>query len=346
MPDKIKLTIDNRPIEAEPGTTVLDAALAADIYIPHLCHHPDLDPVGVCRLCMVELEGARPAIACRTPVAQDMVIRTTGPQIDQIRRVSAELLIVNHRDDCLSCAQNNDCELQRIATYVGVDQDRLDRLRRTPAQRDIDTSNPFFELDHSKCVLCGICVRTCNDLQGVSAIDFNNRGFDTKVGTFGDRAITESVCESCGECVDRCPVGALAPKNYVQPTREVKTVCTYCGVGCGMHMGVRGDRVVNIRGDRDNPANRGSLCVKGRFGYSFIHHPDRLTTPLIRKDGELVEADWDKALDLVADRFAQHKGQAFAAMASAKCTNEENYLIQKLSRVVMGTNNVDHCARL
>lgn len=346
MSDKVTLTIDGKRIEAEPGTTLLDAALAADIYIPHLCHHPDLDPSGVCRLCMVDIGGPRPVLACRTEVAQDLCVRTSTAEIDGVRRVNVELLIVNHRDDCLTCAQNDDCRLQRIATHVGIDPQRMARYRRPAAVADIDDSNPFFDLDHSKCVLCGICVRTCDELQGVNALDFNFRGMDTKVGTFFDRGLTESVCESCGECVVRCPVGALAPKHYVRPTHEVKTICVYCGVGCGMHMGVRGDRVVNIRGDRDNPANRGSLCVKGRFGFSFIHHPDRLTSPLIRKDGELVEADWDEALDLVAERFAQHKGEAFAAMTSAKCTNEENYLIQKLSRVVMGTNNVDHCARL
>ena len=343
--EKVSLTIDDRPFEAEAGMTVLEAALAAGIYVPHLCYHPDLDPVGVCRLCMVDI-GGRMAVGCKTPVAEGMVVRTETPEIDSIRRVSVELLIASHPEDCLSCGQNDQCELQRVASYVGVDRERLARMRRPTETAAVDSSNPFFDYDRDKCVLCGICVRTCDQLQGVCAIDFTDRGYKASIGTFAGKPIAESRCESCGECVVRCPVGALSPKKARPPSREVKTICPYCGVGCGFHLGIRGGQVVSARGDRDNVVNRGRLCVKGRYGHGFVNHPARLTSPLVRKDGKLVESTWDEALGLVVENFSRNKGPAFAMVSSAKCTNEENYLLQKFTRAVMVTNTIDHCARL
>ncbi|MCR4412187.1 MAG: formate dehydrogenase subunit alpha [Thermoguttaceae bacterium] len=331
---------------APEAPAVLETALAAGIYVPHLCHHPDLKPAGVCRLCLVQVEGRGLAPACRTPVESGMVVRTAGGDVDKARRIAVELLIADHQGDCLRCAKNGQCELQRIAAYVGIDEQRLARLRPPSRRLPVDSSNPFFERDPNKCVLCGICVRTCQSLQGAGAIDFAFRGYDTQVSTFGGGPIAQSRCESCGECVVRCPVGALAVKNARQPSREVRTVCPYCGVGCGMYLGVQGDRIVGVRGDPESPVNRGRLCVKGRFGHGFVHHPQRLTAPLVRKNGRLVPATWDEALDAVARGFAPHRGHRFAAIASAKCTNEENYVIQKFARAVMGTNHVDHCARL
>ena len=344
--DNTTLVVDGLQITAEGGATVLEAALAAGIYIPHLCHHPDLEPVGVCRLCMVEIEGRPMTLACRAPVEQGMVVCTQSEEIDKVRRVATELLIVNHPTGCLTCGKNDHCELQRIASFVGIDEERLGRLRRTTKEVPVDTSNPFFDHDPNKCVLCGICVRTCQELQGVGAIDFAFRGYDTAISAFGDQLIAESRCESCGECVVRCPVGALSHKTFQQPAREVTTVCPYCGTGCGIHLGVRGNRIVSARGDTDNPVSKGSLCVKGRFGYGFVNHPKRLRAPLVKKNGKLVETTWDEALDLVAGKFSRHKGDEFAALASAKCTNEENYLIQKFTRAVMATHSIDHCARL
>jgi len=199
-------------------------------------------------------------------------------------------------------------------------------------------------------VLCGICVRTCAELQEIHAIDFGFRGFDTTISVFGGGPIAESRCEACGECVVRCPVGALVPKPHRKPSREVRTICPYCGVGCGIHIGVRGGEVVSSRGEKDNPVNHGGLCVKGRFGLDFVNHPDRLTTPLVRKNGNLEGVTWDEALDLVAknlsDTRAAHGPEAVSVFTSAKCTNEDNYLLQKFARAVIGTNNVDHCARL
>ncbi len=343
---EITLHIDGQQVTVAEGTTVLEAALDAGIYIPNLCHHPDLNPVGVCRLCMVEIEGRGLAIACKTPVAEGLVVQTESAEVDNVRRVAVELLIANHPEDCLACGKNNDCELQRIASFVGVDPGRVKRLRRREETLPVDGSNPFFDFDPNRCVLCGICVRTCHELQGAAAIDYVSRGYDATVGTFANRPWVESNCESCGECVVRCPVGALAPKGTRQPAREVKTICSYCGVGCGMLLGARGGEVVGVRGDRDNPVNRGALCVKGRFGYGFVNHPNRLTTPLVRRNGKLEPCTWDEALDRVAEGFSSCKGEKFAAIASAKCTIEECYVLQKFTRAVMGTNSIDHCARL
>jgi len=352
MENTVRLKIDGKDVTARAGATVLEAARAAGIFIPSLCYHPDLEPFGVCRICTVEIEGRGHTISCTLPATEGLVVKTHGPTIDRVRKLAVELIIANHDVDCLACSSNDHCELQRLANLVGIDRGRLDRLRKGTRHLPIDTSNPFFDRDHNRCVHCGICVRTCAEIQGTNAISFAYRGYDTLVCTFADKPILESRCESCGECVARCPVGSLVPKNYERPTREVQTVCTFCGVGCNIHLGVRGDRVVGVRADEDNVVNRGSLCVKGRYGFEFIHDPARLTTPLVRRDGALAPATWDEALDEVAAKlegYANEPGtetNRFGALASARTTNEDNYVFQKFVRAVMGTNNLDHCARL
>ena len=346
MTNTITFFIDGKEVQAEAGMNILDAALANNIYIPHLCHHPDLKPVGACRLCGVEVDGGPMVMSCMTPVREDINVITDSPVIHQARKTAMELLIAAHHMDCLACIAAHDCTLLEISAYLGIQPEHLERLRPMGKKLPLDTSNPFFLFDPNKCVLCGICVRTCDEIVGLGVLDFIDRGFQTVVGTFGNKPFTESICESCGECVTRCPVGALAPKKPQFSAREVQTVCTYCGVGCGMYLGVTGDQVVRVRGNREAPANQGSLCVKGRYGFNFINHPDRLTKPLIKRNGQFEEAEWAEALALVAEKFNASKGEKFAAFASAKCTNEDNYVIQKFTRAVMGTNNVDHCARL
>ncbi len=346
--DTVHLTIDGVAVEAPADANVLDAALDAGIYIPHLCHHPDLTPSGSCRLCMVDVGGG-PVVACRVKVEDGLAVRTETPEALKARRTALELILANHPLECLPCSANGKCDLQRVSAYIGYDGARMARLRRETSPLPADTSNPFFDLEHDKCVLCGICVRTCDELQNVGAIDFTRRGMDTRVGTFADAPIVDSSCVSCGECVVRCPVGALVSKTFEDPAREASSVCPFCGVGCGIHVGTRGGRITHVRGERDNPANRGSLCVKGRYGLGYVNSPDRLTEPLIRENGRLRPATWDEALSTAATRLTdikrRHGADAFAAMSSAKCTNEENYLLQKFTRAVIGTNNVDHCAR-
>ena len=299
--DNVRLNIDGQGVTAKKGATILEAALASGIYIPNLCHHPDLVPSGNCRMCIVEIEGRKgQQISCKTEVEDGMIVRTDSQDISLIRQTTLELIHANHTQDCTNCSSNNNCQLQEVTAYIGVNEERLNRLRKTRPLLKIDDSNPFFSLDHNKCITCGICIRTCDEVAGVNALDYGFRGFATVVSTFGDRPIKESVCESCGECVVRCPVGALYVKETVIPAREVKTVCTYCGVGCNIFLGIRNNKIVSVRGDRDSIVNKGRLCVKGRFGYSFVNHPERLKSPLIRRNGSFKEISWDEALDIIA----------------------------------------------
>ncbi len=360
----VTLTIDGKKVEVPEGTTVLEAAQTAGVYIPTLCHDPDLKPYGACRFCVVEIEGMRGLpTSCTTPATDGMVVHTETPMVNQSRRITMELIMANHHGDCLTCAKNQQCEIQKIARYLGIEQEHFDRMRKSQELLPIDDSHPAFTRDPNKCILCGKCVRACHEITGVGAIDLAFRGNSTRVSTFGDKPIIKSICESCGECVERCPTGALIPRNSRQATHEVKTICPYCGVGCSVYLGIRGNEIVSVRGDKESPVNKGGLCVKGRFGFDFINHPDRLTKPLIRKEGWskdvevngnfrdiFREASWDEALDLVADNLTRIKAEygpdSLGVLSSAKFTNEENYLVQKFARAVLGTNNVDHCARL
>ncbi|MFP4067495.1 MAG: formate dehydrogenase subunit alpha [Spirochaetaceae bacterium] len=377
----VELTIDGRTTRAPQGATVLEAARAAGVYIPALCAGPEvgeprpatqprsgaeaqpqqprpgaedsarrlLEPFGACRLCLVEIDGMRglPA-SCATTVSDGMVVRTDTERVNEVRRVICELLISDHPQDCLTCIANGRCELQDAAAYLGIRERRMPVLEREAV---FDESDPFYFRDLERCILCGLCVRACDEIRGVGAIEVAGRGFDSRIAAFGDRPVRESTCESCGECVDLCPVGALWTKaERVPATAWTRTVCVYCGCGCEIDLGTRNNRIAEIRGERRSPVNAGSLCVKGRFGLDFVSSPERLTRPLVRRNGELVETDWDEALDTVAARLRetveQHDADAVGGLSSAKCTNEENYLFQKFMRAVIGTNNVDHCARL
>ncbi len=341
---KIVLTIDGLSVTGAPGETVLHVARRHHIHIPTLCHHADLEPYGGCRMCLVEITGMRGLItACTMVIAAGMEVRTISPAIEQARRISLELLLADHPNECLTCAKNQQCELQALAAEYGVDRQRF---RRTRPEYAPDESNPFFRYDPNKCILCSRCVRTCAQLQGLGAIDLVHRGMHTVVGCVNGMPIAESICESCGECVAHCPTGALADRQRIPPLRKVKTTCTFCGTGCGVVLGVRGGEIVSTAGDRTSQVNRGRLCVKGRYGNGFVHSPKRLTTPLIKRNGQFEVAGWDEALDLIAGKFAQYRGSECGVIGSARCTNEENYLTQKFARAVLQTNNVDNCARL
>ena len=382
--ESVTFKINGISIAADPGQTVLEAALDNGIYIPHLCFHPDLKPnqgdelvkvphmptdqrvnnmgeveanisdqVGIregerchkcdtqCRLCLVEIDDLGVTTSCNTPVQGDLIVKTDTARIEQYRRACLDAILGNHIGDCVRCYKNTDCKLQTVANYLGGFEDSFDVARQFEPKYPIDDSNPFYKYDPNKCILCGNCVYTCEEIQGVGAIDFAFREYKS-----ADVKVSDSRCESCGECVSRCPVGALIPKTFERPSKEVSTVCTYCGIGCGIHLGVRGDRIVSARANRESPVNKGNLCVKGRFGWEFVNHPDRLKKPLVKKNGEFEEVEWDEALDLVAEKFGQYKGDQFASFSSARATNEDNYAFQKFTRAVMETNNIDHCARL
>ncbi len=347
---EITLKIDGKTVEAEEGLTLLQAAGSAGIYIPALCADGDLEPYGGCRLCIVEVEGwAGLHASCTTKVSEGMVVRTTSSLIDSVRRTLVELLMANGHGDCLTCPANQRCELQKVAAYVMPQEGRF---RGVEPAHPWDESNPFFTLDMNRCILCGKCVRTCDEIQFLHALDLAYRGYETKVSPDFDQPWVESICENCGQCEAKCPVGAIYERARLEgaPSAETRTICAYCGVGCGLYLLTRGERVVGVRGDPENPVNEGRLCVKGRFGYDFINHPERLTSPLIKEGGRFVESTWEEALDLVARRLSEikkeHGPEAIAVLASAKATNEENYLIQKFARAVIGCNNIDHCARL
>ena len=341
----LKLIINGRQVSAANGMTVLQAAQEAGIYIPTLCADPDLEPHGGCRLCIVEIKGMRNMpTACTTAISDGMVVNTETDAIDKARRTVIDLLIADHPMDCLTCVKNQRCELQEVAAYLGITERQLPR---TTTERPVDDSNPFFTLDRNYCILCQRCTRACDEVTGVNAIEIINRGYDSKVSTFGDKPLMESICKSCGECVVRCPVAALVPKINIIPTCEVETTCPYCGVGCMMNLGIRDDKIVSIHGSRNSQANNGRLCVKGRYGIAdFVHSSQRLAKPLIRKNDVFQEASWDEALDTIAEKLSGYSGNQIAVIASAKCTNEENYIVQKFARTVLRTNNIDHCARL
>jgi predicted molibdopterin-dependent oxidoreductase YjgC len=342
----VTLSIDGQILQAPAGSTILEAARAAGIRIPTLCYDPDLTPYGGCRLCIVKVEGMRGLpTSCTTIVAEGMKVVTEDEEILETRRTVLRLLMADHPNNCLNCNQNLDCEIQQLATDLGVREHGLVPIQR---QATLDVSNPLFVRDMSRCVLCARCVRTCQEIVGLGAIDLVGRGHDSEPVPFMGGEIRASTCESCGECVAHCPTGALSFRNQpLTADLEVKTICPFCGVGCGLVLSVRRGEVIASRGDRDNPVNKGVLCVKGRFGSTeYINHPDRLTKPLVRKNGVLEETSWDEALDLVAERFKATKPREFGALSSAKVANEDNYLLQKLARVVVRSNNIDHCARL
>ncbi|QDR80081.1 NADPH-Fe(3+) oxidoreductase subunit alpha [Sporomusa termitida] len=346
----IRLTIDGQIIETPEGSTVLEAARNAGVRIPTLCHLADLTPEGACRVCVVEVEGARGLVtACTYPASAGLVVRTNSAAIREARKSVIELMLANHPQDCLSCQRNLDCELQTLANNLGIREIRFTGERREYA---VDDSNPFIIRDNNKCILCGRCVRVCQQVQCCDVLEWTNRGFDTKIAPAFDVPMPESSCVFCGTCVSACPVGALTEKPMRHaglPDKKVKTTCPFCGVGCNFDLNVKDDKVIGVTSNLTSAVNGRLTCVKGRFGIDYVHSPERLTTPLIKKDGDFVAATWDEALDLITARFAAiknaHGGDALAALSSARCVNEENYLMQKFMRAVIGTNNIDHCAR-
>lgn len=353
----ITLTINSKEIQVPKGTTILDACKINGIEVPTLCYDPDLRLAGSCRMCVVEVKGRPVFVAsCVTPAENGMVIETDSPDIIESRKIILELLAARHDFSCQTCEKNGDCKFQDYCYQYGIKDSRYTDGGRHAYP--IDDPNPFFERDYNKCIMCTRCVRACEEITVARAINVQDRGCHAKIATAFDGNLNESPCVFCGQCVMVCPVGALtskvsAGKGRSYEVEKVLTTCTYCGTGCTLELNVKDNKVVGVTSNRDSdwsPVNKGALCVKGRFGWDFIHSQDRLTTPLIKENGQFREASWDEALDLVATKLKKIKEDSgpdtFAMFTSARVSNEENYLAQKFTRAVMGTNNVDHCARL
>src|SRR2546427_2799396 len=335
----MKLTIDDRIVELAEGATVLDGVNRLGIPVPQLSKAPARAPLGACRTCLVHVEGQRglPA-SCHLPAREGMVVSTEHADALRVRTAVLDLTL------SMLTPQKGFAQLSDAGARHGLREPRWAPLHRF----EVDASKSFFVLDREACILCGRCTVACDDVQQIGAIALLGRGHATKVGVFGDSTMASSVCTSCGQCVATCPTGALRPKETpAKIARRVETTCPYCGVGCGISVNVRDNGHLAVMAD-DAPANRsslGTLCVKGRFGTGFVHARDRITTPLVKVDGRWREASWDEALDVAADGLARHH-RRFGALASAKATNEDGYVIQKLVRAVRGTHHVDHCTRL
>tara|TARA_B110000263_G_C15304472_1_gene509624 strand:+ start:550 stop:3249 length:2700 start_codon:yes stop_codon:yes gene_type:complete len=337
------IIIDGKSLKVPSNFSVLDAINKNKQYISQLCKDEDMNALGACRTCLVEIEGIRglPA-SCSVPVSEGMNIKTKGENLDKIRNnvlsLTSGMLSKNKSGKDYK-------DLSTALNYYSADKNKFIPRERSKA----DTSNTVFDISMEDCILCGRCTTGCQEgAQFIGAIDMLGTGNDTRIGTFNDEPLVDSVCTTCGQCLSVCPTGAIKKKpDPVEIAKSVTTTCPYCGVGCGINIELdKNDNMINVSDDPTNKSSLGMLCIKGRFGYRFVQHKDRIKTPLIKKDGIFVESSWDEAIDLIADKFSGYVGNSFATLCSAKATNEDGYIQQKFSRVVMQSNNIDHCTRL
>ncbi len=353
---EVTLTIDGIAVTVPEGTSIMRAAMEVGNQIPKLCATDMLESFGSCRLCLVEIEGRNGTPAsCTTPVAQGMVVRTQTERLKRLRKGVMELYISEHPLDCLTCSANGDCELQDMAGAVGLREVRYGYDGVRHPNPGLDTSNPYFTYEPSKCIVCSRCVRACEEVQGTFALTIAGRGFNSVVSPSQEQPFLESECVSCGACVQACPTATLNEKSVIEigtPSRAVVTTCAYCGVGCAFKAEMRGDELVRMVPWKDGKANRGHSCVKGRFAYGYATHKDRVLKPMIREKitDPWREVSWDEAINYAASEFkriqAKYGKGSVGGITSSRCTNEETFLVQKLIRAAFGNNNVDTCARV
>jgi predicted molibdopterin-dependent oxidoreductase YjgC len=347
-PATVRLKLDGKEVSAREGSTILEAMQAHQLSAPTLCHDARLDPYGGCRMCIVEVEGMpRPVPSCATKISDGMEIRTGSEQIDEQRKTLTELLMMEHLGGKGDGVGHDDLEL--LARDYGVEPIFKLKSHREP----YEDRNKFIGLDADNCILCNRCVRYCDEVMMCSALTLTGKGAEGHVQPTGGASFLDTDCELCGGCVSTCPTGALYDKRALgtkdEEVTKTTTTCTYCGVGCQLDLHAKDDKIVKVGTKVGVPVSEGNLCVKGRFAFDFVDHPDRLKVPLVRnEDGELVEASWDEALDRCTEGLQgvkdRHGAQALGFLTSSRCTNEENYLLQKLGRGVIGTNSVHSCA--
>ncbi len=351
--------INGKEFEYESSETILTFVnrIKGQKSIPTLCDAPNLDPYGACRVCSVEValeeNGKTKTVAsCHTPVMENSHIYTDSAEIQKLRKNLIELVLTDHPLDCLTCEVNGNCELQDVAAQVGIRDVRYPK-GENHLDREKDLSHPYMTSDMSKCINCYRCVRACDEVQGELVLSVAGRGFDSKIIKGFDESFNESDCVSCGACSQACPTSAISDvfqSKAVNADEKIRTVCTYCGVGCNLEVSVKNGEILSIQAPFDAAANGGHTCLKGRYAFKFYNHPDRLSSPLIKRNGEFQEASWDEAYDFIVDQLntikAQNGPDAIAGISSARTPNEENYIMQKFIRAVIGTNNIDCCARV
>ncbi|MDO8749836.1 MAG: molybdopterin-dependent oxidoreductase [Dehalococcoidia bacterium] len=381
--NRITITVDGQQVQAKPGAMALEAAMEAGIYVPYLCYHTGMKPFAACRMCVVqeevevevERDGQKvkekqlrpPTASCTLPVRPGLVIRTATDSLRQLQRGILEMLISEHphgcltchrielcgpediclrhvsvNDRCVICPKNERCELKDTVRFFGMELESP--LSYKTRALPVEEADPFYDRDYNLCIVCGRCVRVCEEVRGDSAITFIERAGQSLVGTSRGTSLLESGCEFCGACLDVCPVGALVEREnkWDKAVRVERTVCPHCPVGCQLNLEVnKREKVIRAIPEINAPANRGQACFKGKFGLEYVNHEDRLRHPLIRRNGQLEAATWDEALSLIAETLPRYKGSAFAAIASARSTNETAYLLQKFARTVMDSNSVD-----
>ena len=368
MADDITISFDGQEVKTQPGKMVLEVAIEAGVYVPYLCYHPGMKPFAACRMCVVSVEGQRGfPTSCTMPVADGMKVQTASTEVNDLRRSVMEMIIAEHpngcltchrvdicgptdvclrhvsvNDRCVTCPKNERCELKDTVRYLGMSLESP--LQYKYREIPLEVADPFYDRDYNLCIVCGRCVNACEQLRGDDAIAFTMRSGQALVGTSFGTSLLESGCEFCGACIDVCPVGALVERDHKwdKPRKVERTICPLCPVGCQMNVEYDGDGpLIRVVPEINSPANHGQACFKGKFGLQFVNDTSRLHTPLVRRDGQLVEATWDEALEVVAARLAEYSGDSFAFLTSPSSTNEEHYLAQKFARTAMKSNNVD-----